>query len=660
MPRVRLRLLLLALLPLVVVLPLLLGGAVARWSGKYDELLIAKVASDLRVAEQYLQRIMARASDEVRALAGSAALARAGGEGQALTQLLEARRRAMGLDFLVFQPADQARISRWPVVTSALEDGIATAIEIFDAEALAAVSPTLAERARIPLIPTAAAVPTTRRVETRGMIVHTAARLRTGALDGVLVGGTLLNRNHGFIDTINELVYAHGAGEAEQGTATLFLEDVRITTNVRLFGDVRALGTRVSAEVRGAVLGDGRTWRDRAFVVDDWYVSGYLPLLDSRGARVGMLYVGFLEAPYRAIQNTSFAVIAVAFIAVLALTVPLFLWLARGIFAPLERMTKIMTAVEQGNLRARIGPIGPGEGARDEIAAVAGHLDRLLDQVQERDRHLRAWAEELNTRVDARTEELRTANAKLEATFAKLAMREKLAAIGEITAGVAHEINNPVAVIQGNVDVLRESLEGSEADVATELRLIDQQIQRVNVVVGKLLQFAQPSDYSDFAERVEFAQVLSDCHFLVKTSMVRAGIAVDLAVDDAPPVRINPSELQQVVINLMNNARQAMGRGGRLRLRLSASTRDGVPGALAEVADDGPGIAPEALAQIFDPFFTTKRGEGTGLGLSVSQALIQRAGGIIEVESRLGEGTRFSVWLPAADSLSLAVAEIAE
>src|SRR6185312_3508767 len=153
----------------------------------------------------------------------------------------------------------------------------------------------LGARARLELVPTPNAVPTDREEETRGMVVHSASPVSLdGGRPAVLVGGMLLNQNLEFIDTINDLVYrAASLPAGSQGTATLFLDDVRITTNVRLFEDRRALGTRVSATVRSAVLDQGRTWLDSAFVVNDWYISAYEPVVDSYGTRVGMLYVGF-------------------------------------------------------------------------------------------------------------------------------------------------------------------------------------------------------------------------------------------------------------------------------------------------------------------------------------------------------------------------------
>src|SRR5262249_8821312 len=153
-----------------------------------------------------------------------------------------------------------------------------------------------------------------------------------------------------------DLVYRTASlPEGSQGTATLFLEDVRISTNVRLFEGKRALGTRVSAAVRDAVLGKGRVWLDSAFVVNDWYISAYEPIVDSFGKRVGMLYVGFLEAPFTQAKYWTIFTIAAAFLAVAALSVPIFLRWPRGIFEPLERVTDTIASVEAGNLSARTG-----------------------------------------------------------------------------------------------------------------------------------------------------------------------------------------------------------------------------------------------------------------------------------------------------------------
>ncbi|WP_297767368.1 cache domain-containing protein [uncultured Roseovarius sp.] len=654
MTSVRLRLLILALLPLVVLMPLLLLVAINRWSANYDSLLITNVESDLRIADQYLQRILSTTGSDVTSLARSQKLSEmAQDTPEDLPDFLDKSRRTLGLDFLYYLPmqAARARGAEWPVIGVAAQGRPATEIDIFshsDLSGLPGTGADLAERARLPLVSTRAAVPTHRDTEDRGMVVHTATPLATPGREGVLVGGILLNRNLDFIDTINALVYQDtGAPGDRQGTATLFLEDVRISTNVRLFEGERALGTRVSAAVRGAVLDEGRTWLDSAFVVNDWYISAYQPLIDSFGERVGMLYVGFLQAPFDAAKRNAYLLVLAAFLLVLGVSSPLFLRLARTIFAPLERMTQTMERVEAGHLDARIGPVA----ARDEIGTVAAHLDSLLDQVQERDRALRAWNDALNTRVEERTAELREANAKLESTYQQLVMSEKLASIGEITAGVAHEINNPAAVIQGNLDVIRHTLGPRAAPVMTEIELIDRQVGRISAIVSKLLQFARPSDFGTFEEDVDIATVLKDCLVLVDHVISKAELQVTIdTAPDTPPVRINPGELQQVIINLLTNAVQAVQKRGQLVIATRPAQHSGRAGAALIVADSGPGIAPEKLSAVFDPFYTTKQGEGTGLGLSVSQTLIRQAGGLITVRNRDEGGAEFTVWLPAQEN----------
>lgn len=641
---VRLQLLVMALVPLMVLLPVLLVMGISRWNNDYNNLLIAKVESELQVAEQYLQRIVGATGTSVEALAASLAIQKAAENGQ-LNDFLTLEKDALGLDFLsIVQPTSiDEHMQKWPVVQSALTGTARTAVDLFEAEDLLMIDVALAEQAELILIPTEAAVPTNKVAETRGMMIHTAAPVSINGSQRVLMGGILLNRNLDFIDTINTLVYQRkNTAEDPRGTATLFLEDVRISTNVRLFENVRALGTRVSAEVRRAVLDQGQTWLDRAFVVNDWYISGYLPIYDSFDQRIGMLYVGFLEEPFRLVKRDAIAMMWIAFIGVLIVFIPVFLRLAGGIFSPLERMTKTMRRVETGDLTARNNLNQSG----GEIAEVSHHLDHLLDQVQERDKQLRDWADVLNVRVEERTAQLQEANLKLETTYKQLVMSEKLASIGEITAGVAHEINNPVAVIQGNVDVVRLTLGEQAEPVKTELDLIDRQIMRIGGIVGKLLQFARPSDYGKFEEYVNLRDVTQDSLGLVDHVYASNDIDVKLEFTNVPDVKINPSELQQVIINLIINAVQAMDGKGILTIQSHVLERDGKNGVCLAFHDSGPGISEDTINTIFDPFFTTKRAKGTGLGLSISQTIIQTAGGIITADNHPKGGALMSIWLP--------------
>jgi len=645
---VRVRLLLIALLPMLVLLPLLLGATMQRWSGKVDDLLIVKVNGDLTIADQYLARLLELSGERLDALAQSVAMERALQRPDDLTALIATQKQTLGLDFLYVTDGTDAPAGflpvDWPVIGAALQGQGKAAVDILSPAAMEALAPGMAARAAVPLVATPNAAPTDRLTEDRGMIIHSAAPLRLP--DGraaALVGGLLLNRNLDFIDTINALVYqSRSLPEGSQGTATLFLDDVRISTNVRLFENVRALGTRVSQAVRARVLGEGQTWLDSAFVVNDWYISAYEPIIDSHGARIGMLYVGFLEAPFRAEKTRSYLIATLVFLAIAALSVPIFLRWAGRIFLPLERMGQTIARVEAGEMDAR-NRIGAGD---DEISRVADHLDGLLDTVQERDRQLRDWNEQLNQKVEERTRDLRDANRRLERTTERLIMSEKLAAVGEITAGVAHEINNPIAVIQGNLDVARMVLGEGAAPVKTEFDLIDDQVYRIGTIVSKLLQFARPGEYSGAANIISPAQVVRDCLVLTRRQIEGAGIEIRTDLATEAQVFMERTELQQVVVNLILNAVHAMPGGGVLSL--SVALRQGR--VEIGVADSGTGMSAEIQRRIFDPFFTTKQAQGTGLGLSISQTLITRAGGRIGVRSAPGKGSRFVIRLPVVES----------
>lgn len=653
---VRARLLLIALLPLLLILPVLLGVTVANWSRRFDEVLIAKVNGELTIAHQHLAGLLENRGAAIAALGQSAILTATitHGDRVAIADLLATERQRLGLDFLYLVAQDGEIVSSpsvvggsdrrdWPIAKAALSGKQVAVIDIFTPSDLSQFGPDLVERARITLVPTPAAVPTERRQETRGMVVHAAAP----APGGALVGGLLLNRNLAFIDQINDLVYpAASLTEGSIGTATLFLEDVRISTNVRLFEDVRALGTRVSAAVRSRVLDDGQVWLDRAFVVNNWYVSAYEPIVDSFGQRVGMLYVGFLEAPFAAARWRTLQQVGLSFLAILLLSIPVLLRWARGIFRPLERMNAAIGQVEVGDLGARTG----AEGTGDEIDRVARHLDHLLDQLQERDQSLRGWAEELENRVAERTQDLKDANNQLEMTTRQLIVSEKLAAIGEITAGVAHEINNPLAVIQGNIDVIHDDLGPRAEPLKTEFTLIVEQIQAIHILVSKLLQFARPEEFAETGMGHSPDTVIQDTLPLVQHLLSKSEITVDLDLSAGATVAMNQTELQQVLVNLMINAIQAMPQGGRLSLGNRIAERGGKPMVRIRVGDTGVGMTEDVTRRVFDPFFTMKHGSGTGLGLSISRDLITRAGGEILVASEPGNGATFDVWLPVVES----------
>ena len=653
---IRTKLLAMVLVPLLVVLPLL-GVILLLWlNTAFDRLLTTKIRSDLAVAQGYFDRVLGEVGASTNAVAEShvlqQALARQGAA--TLAPLMREFKLREGLDFINLRapdgtllvidnpqsdPSNALRPANAPFRATARADGRALAsIEVLAPQALAVLAPALLPRVAVPIVPTRNAAPSTRTQEDRAMVVLSSAAVRD-AERRVLAhvqAGVLLNRNLPFIDHINEIVYPQGSLPfGSRGTATLFLDDVRISTNVRLFGDDpanRAIGTRVSQTVHDEVLVRGNTWLDRAFVVSDWYVSGYQPLHDGQGERVGMLYVGFLEQPFTLLKVGVLVAIGTIFFAVMIASAAVSLRLARTIFAPLERMTSTMQRVEDGDLSARVGRVDSG----DEIGRLAAHLDELLNGIDDKTHALQRWNLELDAKVVQRTHDLETAQQQLVRS-------EKLAAVGQLTASIAHEVNNPIAVIQGNLDLVRELLGSDGLRVRGELRLIDEQIERMRLVVTRLLQFARPGEFAGYVVNVDTTSLLDDCLVLVGHLLARTNIFVKR--DDRATLQpaINRQELQQVLVNLLVNAIHAMPEGGTLEL----ATRDTDDDRVAiTVADTGPGLGPELIRELFKPFVTRKK-DGTGLGLWISRSIVERYGGDIVAQDRDDgtQGARFTVLL---------------
>ena len=648
---IRNKLLAMVLLPLVGVLPLL--GALLLWWGSeaLDRLLVTKVRSDLAVAHGYFERVLGEVTASAGAVAESFALHQALADPRsdleaALVPLLRRMANREKLDFINLRAPDgglrftdsgpaTASDVQSPAFLLAVGAADRSSVEILEPAQLALLKPGLQARVPVPLLGTRNAAPTARTVEDRAMVLLAtrAVRAPDGRLLGHVQAGVLLNRNLPFIDHINEIVYPEGSLPfGSRGTATLFLDDVRISTNVRLFGgsgDNRAIGTRVSQTVRDTVLGRGTTWLDRAFVVSDWYVSGYQPLANSSGQRIGMLYVGILERPFTQLKYGALLSIGVLFFAVMIVAAFVSLRWARSIFRPLEQMEATMQSVEAGALDARVGPVA----STDEIGRLAGHLDHLLAVIAE------------NTRgLDAKVAERTRA---LEAAQQQLVKSEKLATVGQLTASIAHEVNNPIAVIQGNLDLMRELLgEAGTARVAPELQLLDEQIERMRLIVTQLLQFARPAEFAGYVEAVDTARALDDCLVLAGHQITRTGIAVQRDYRATRQPAINRQELQQVLVNLMVNAVHAMPQGGTLHLGTRNAGDDNVE---IEVVDSGHGLSEELLARLFQPF-VTRRADGTGLGLWISRGLVERYGGDIRAANRAAgaSGAVFTVVLKVA------------
>ena len=237
---------------------------------------------------------------------------------------------------------------------------------------------------------------------------------------------------------------------------------------------------------------------------------------------------------------------------------------------------------------------------------------------------------------------------ELSRTQAQLVHSEKLASLGVLAGGVAHEINNPLMVILGRTELTLMD-EGIVSEARENLDTIRQETERIAEIVHSLLTFSRKSRQEKI-EVISVNDVLERTLMLSEHQLTLGNVRVTKELDlDLPEIRTNPGQLQQVFMNLIINAHHAMPDGGELTIRTSALPEDRV---FIEIEDTGCGISPESLDRVFDPFFTTKEeGKGTGLGLSVSRNIVESQGGNIGVQSTVGVGTVFRVVLPQVSTV---------
>jgi two-component system NtrC family sensor kinase len=323
---------------------------------------------------------------------------------------------------------------------------------------------------------------------------------------------------------------------------------------------------------------------------------------------------------------------------------------SRDLFVPIEHIHRVVKMIQLGK-ETRIGHLGLDE--NHELAMLAKQFDNMLDLLKQRKNELQKAANELECKVHDRTASLKEKTEELELhiqllnqTRDKLVISEKLAALGELTAGIAHEINNPTAVILGNVELIQFELGDDSKRVTEEIEAIHAQIDRIRNITRSLLQYSRQGGVQDEITWQHVNPIIEESVTLVKTGAKKRDIVFETQLDAHTCVEVNRHQLLQILVNLQMNGIHAMQGKGRLLI----SSEDWIEGsknlgAIIHVKDEGCGIKEENLKRIFSPFYTTKR-EGTGLGLSVSQSILSQSGGELKVASEWGKGSKFSIYLP--------------
>lgn len=491
------------------------------------------------------------------------------------------------------------------------------ATSIVPAAQMAIESTELAERARFTFIETPRARPRKETEETSGMMLRAAAPIfdYNGRLIGVIHGGVLLNRNTEIVDRIKQTVFQDVKyKDVDIGTATIFQDDVRISTNVHSKDGSRAVGTRVAEDVYNRVVQEGESWIGRAYVVNNWYITAYEPIRSLRGQIIGILYVGLLEQKYLDLKWRSIQLfLSVTLLGALA-SMALAYVIAKRISVPVQQLVAASRQLAQGNLDAKVQV-----DSADELRDLADSFNHMATALKKRDDQLK------------------------EFTTRKIMESERLAIIGQLAANVAHELNNP---LQGIVSYSHLMLEGmpAESPNRASVQTIVTQANRCSAIIRGLLDFSRQRKPQKRPANLN--SVVSECVALVQDQALFHNIHIQKNLQaDLPPTVMDPSEMQQVMMNMFINAAEAMDGQGELRV----STRVSSDVDLVEVAvsDTGRGIPEEEIERIFDPFFTTKEvGHGTGLGLAISFGIVKEHNGSISVESKIGKGTTFTLRLP--------------
>lgn len=506
--------------------------------------------------------------------------------------------------------------------------------DIVPRETLLKESVELAERALMAITPTPKAKPTDAREESSGMMLKAAVPIFDDNNDfhGVLLGGILLNRNYEIVDKIKEILYEGEIYKGkETGTATIFQNALRISTNVKNQDGSRAITTLVSEEVHDAVISNGKRWVGEAFVVNSWYITAYEPIRDIDNKIIGILYVGILKQPFDEIlRNTLIIYLGIA-IGGIILIILVAVRQAKRISTPLKKLEDAANRIAQGDFTQDIMVKAPRE-----VEHLASSLSKMARDLEQEKQELEAWGTILEKKVEERTNEIKKIHSQLFRS-------EKLASLGKLAAGVAHEINNPLTGILTNSSLLLEDL-SNEDPRRDDVDVIVKETIRCREIVKRLLDFARQTKPQKKSTNIN--SLIDNIILLVRNQASFRNIQINKDLhNDIPEIMADTDQIQQVFVNLILNASEAMANGGSL-LITSKLSEDGTQIRI-QFADTGPGIPDEIKERIFDPFFTTKD-NGTGLGLAISYGIIEQHGGNINMESALGKGSTFTVQLPTA------------
>ena len=548
---------------------------------------------------------------------------------------LEKVRVGFGLDFLDLLSAQGRVMLRTappghsgdlrmadPAVMRALKGEAVTGVSVMTRTELEQEGAGLAEQAFLELEDTPKARRSPRTEESRGMVMVAAVPVMDGTqVTGVLYGGILINRNHALVDRIHDDVYG---GEMYQdrpvGSATIFLDDSRIATTVRLENGNRALGTRVSKEVADHVLDNGLPWVGEAFVVRNWDLTAYEPIRDGFGEVIGMLYVGILKQPYTDAARD--VALRYLFLSLFALVVALVLafFIASRLASPIHRLVQASNSMRKGEYPGAVST----EHACHETGALIMAFNQMAGALSEREAKLKA----IN--------------------------RSYMETLGF----VSHELKSPVATIMNYAYLLREQKLGPVNEKqAKAIRVIDSGSHRLVEMVRHYLNLSriENNELRPVMTRVQVLDdVLTPILEGVERDVAEKAMHIENRLTHEVVLHADVNMVREVFENMISNAIKYGREGGRIEINGREA------GSFYEFAvrNEGEGIPRDRMADLFQKFSRIEaskaahKQKGTGLGLFITKHIVEAHGGTIRATSEPGAWAEFVFTLPRQDGSS--------
>ncbi len=464
--------------------------------------------------------------------------------------------------------------------------------------------------------------------EPRGMFGGAAAPVfSNGELIGLIEMGSLLNGATEKVDAIRDAVFASEIYKGKPvGTATVFMGDLRISTNVLDAQGRRAVGTRVSQEVADRVLKEGLFWTGRAFVVDTWYLAQYDPIRNPDGRVIGMLYVGELEQKYLDLRTRTIVFDLIVILAGMLLAFIGALWLVRSIVKPLHTLVDATQRLAAGDLAYRVDIK-----RSDELGDLGACFNAMAGRLEEQRQEL----EKRQSNLEALSEQLQTTN------------RNYIEMLGFVT----HELKNPLtSAIMGLYTVKDGYLGALNAGQKKSLETVAKSLDYFQDMVRNYLDLSRLEQGQLVAKKrplkLQEAVIEPSLEALERQIQDRR-IVVDNRVPDQLVVNADPTLMRVIYDDLISNAIKYGREGGQIELAAEATNGK----ITLSVRNDGEGIPPEKQTQLFKrfsrldtPSATGKK--GTGLGLYICKEIVEKHGGKIWADSKMGEWVKFSFTLP--------------